>query len=79
MLLAARKLPLYANFICGKLSLDTRENLFNPFICVIVVVKETDDHSVRFCVTGKSICLICVYMHCQTEILVYPDNYIRID
>ena len=62
-----------------RLSIDPGQNIFNPFICIVITVKEPDDYTVRVLITGKGICFICIYMHGQTVIPAYTYNHIRID
>ena len=66
-------------FFRNYLTLNTGKDFIDPLICVIMVTKELDDYAIRFSVTGKSICFICVNMHGKPEVPVYSDDNIGID
>ena len=56
----------------GKLFLD-------PFVRIIVIPVETDDHTVGLRIAGKSVGLVCIHMHGQAEIPVDTYHYIGVD
>ena len=61
------------------LSTDTRQFVFNPFICIEVTVKEFHDHTIRLRIAAKCIGFVCVYVHGEVIASVYPYNDICVD
>lgn len=61
------------------LSVYSGQNFFNPFIRTVIIVKKTDDHTVRFGVAGKGVGFIRVHMHGKAVVPAYADYDVCID
>lgn len=69
----------YLSLLVVALSPDSGQFVFNPFISVKIVIKKFHDHSIRFCIAGESVGLVCIYMHGEVIIPVDSHNDICID